>query len=54
MRSIMKVPDTNLEIEKRKYNNPNIIRLLSSFFPKDACMVILWDNFNGMYGVRVK
>lgn len=53
MRSIMKVPDTNLEIEKRKYNNPNIIRLLSSFFSKDACMMILWDNFNGMYGMRV-
>lgn len=49
----MRVPDTKLEIKEKKYNNPNIIRLLESFFPKDACMVVLWDNFNGTYGMRI-
>lgn len=49
----MRVPGTKLEIKEKKYNNPNIIRLLESFFPKDACMVVLWDNFNETYGMRV-
>lgn len=49
----MKVLDTNLEIKEKKYNNPNIIGVLSSLFPRDAYLVVLWDNFNRTYGMMV-
>ena len=48
-----KVLDTNLEIKERKYNSPTIIRLLSKLFPENAYLIVLWDNFNGTYGMMI-